>query len=54
MNGSTFCEIKFMNVIFLYMIRIGVGLKILARTPIPNPPTSYSPHAHTPFPKRDL
>ena len=40
--------------IFLYMIRIGVGLKILARTSIPKLPTNYSPHAHTPSPKRDL
>ena len=38
MNGSTFCEIKYEG-IFLYMIRIGVGLKILARTPIPKLPT---------------
>ena len=35
MNGSTFCEIKYMKGYFLYMIRIGVVLKILARTPIP-------------------
>ena len=39
MNGSTFCEIKVYEGIFLYMIRIGVGLKILARTPIPKLPT---------------
>ena len=40
MNGSTFCEIKYIyEGIFLYMIRIGVGLKILARTPIPKLPT---------------
>ena len=38
MNGSTFCEIKYMKV-FFYMIRIGVGLKILARTPLPKLPT---------------
>ena len=37
MNGSTFCEIKYMKG-FFYMIRIGVGLKILARTPIPKLP----------------
>ena len=34
MNGSTFCEIKYMK-----GYRIGVGLKILARTPIPKLPT---------------
>ena len=38
MNGSTFCEIKYMKG-FFYMIRIGVGLKILARTPLPKLPT---------------
>ena len=38
MNGSTFCEIKYMKGFFFYMIRIGVGLKILARTPIPKLP----------------
>ena len=39
MNGSTFCEVKYMyEGIFLYMIRIGVRLKILARTPIPKLP----------------
>ena len=34
MNGTTFCEIKHMKGYFC-MIRIGVGLKILACTPIP-------------------
>ena len=36
---------------FLYMIRIGVGLKILVRTPIPKLPTSYSPMPTPPPPK---
>ena len=52
MNVSTFCEIKYMNGILLYMIQ--VGLKILARTPIPKLPTSYSPLGPHPSPKRDL
>ena len=52
MNGSTFCEIKYMKGYFcIYMIRIGVGLKILARTPIPKLPTSYSPMPTPPPPK---
>ena len=38
MNGSTFCEIKYMKGYFC-MIWIGVGLKILARTLIPKLPT---------------
>ena len=33
------------------MIRIGVGLKILARTPILKLPTSYSPMPTPPPPK---
>ena len=45
------CEIKYMKGYFLYMIRIGVGLKILDRTPIPKLPTSYSPMPTTPPPK---
>ena len=39
--------------IFLHMIRIGVGLKILARTPIPKLPTSYSPMP-TPPPSKEI
>ena len=40
MNGSAFCEIKYMNGIFLYMIQIRVDLtkitnKLLPHTHIP-------------------
>ena len=48
MNKSTFCIIKYMNGLYFskarYMSReymIGVGFKILARTPVPNLPQSY-------------
>ena len=47
MNGSTFCEIKYIKGYFLYMIRIGVGLKILgSHTHTKNNPqvTPLCPH----------
>ena len=53
MNGSTFCEIKYMKG-YLYMIRIGVGLKILASHTHTKITHKLLPHAHTPSPKRDL
>ena len=52
MNASTFFEIKYMNGIFLYIIQIGFGLKILAPTPIPNYPQVTPPRPHPPPQKR--
>ena len=52
MNRSTFCEIKYMNRLFFFFSKdvymIGVGFKILTRTPVPKlpelPPTPPPPN----------
>ena len=45
MNMSTLCTIKYMNRSYISKARymIGVGFKILGRTPVPKLPTSYPP-----------
>ena len=45
MNMSTFCTIKYMNRSYFSKARymIGVGFKILGRTPVPKLPPSYPP-----------
>ena len=50
MNRSTFCEIKVYEWTVLSKARymIGVGFKILARTPVPKLPQSY-PHEGNPY-----
>ena len=45
MNMSTLCSIKYMNRSYFSKARymIGVGFKILGRTPVPKLPPSYPP-----------
>ena len=45
MNMSTLCTIKYMNRSYISKARymIGVGFKILGRTPVPKLPPSYPP-----------
>ena len=45
MNMSTLCTIKYMNRSYFSKARymIGVGFKILGRTPVPKLPPSYPP-----------
>ena len=56
MNMSTLCTIKYMNRSYLSKARymIGVGFKILGRTPVPKLPPIYPPPPPPPRPNLAL